>query len=30
MSITNHVDKLVFLDVSYLKCIRFNINQQRN
>jgi hypothetical protein len=30
MSITNHVGKLVCLDVIYLRCIRFNTNQERN
>jgi hypothetical protein len=29
-SITNHVDKLVCLDVIYLRCIRFDTNQERN
>jgi hypothetical protein len=29
-SITNHVDYLVCLDVIYLRCLRFNINQERN
>jgi hypothetical protein len=26
-SIANHVDKLVFLVVIYIRCIKFNINQ---
>jgi hypothetical protein len=28
-SITNHMDRLVCLVVIYLRCIKFNINQQR-
>jgi hypothetical protein len=27
---TNHVDLLVCLDIIYLRCIRFNTNQERN